>query len=298
MASYRNVRLRIGESDEPESDDERYAGVREALAPEYADLPNEAIEALLENLYPGADPADIESFFSSLKKVGKAAAKIGKKALPGVIQGVTKGAALGPFGMIAGGIAGGALSAASKGAFGRRVGGAVRGIAKRLPSRGAIANLVGSPAATQLLRAINRPEINQALRSLSMGGAGRRNVNIGGVNVPTGAVTTALRQLLEQVETELHEFTAGESGGAPQYLLGSDGEFAVDPTDETARADRVLELLARAEAAEGGFRRAEQYEYYRVEEYDEDDEAAEEDELTPEDRARILYPGVYSSIDD
>jgi hypothetical protein len=104
--------------------------------------------------------------------------------------------------------------------------------------------------------------------------------------------------LLEQVETELHEFTAGESGGAPQYLLGSDGEFAVDPTDETARADRVLELLARAEAAEGGFRRAEQYEYYRVEEYDEDDEAAEEDELTPEDRARILYPGVYSSIDD
>lgn len=314
MATYRGAGIRSRESDEPEQyRHDPYPSLREALAADYAGLAPEAIEQIVEHLYPGADPVDVEGFFSTLKKVGKAAAKFGQKALPGVISGATSGAALGPFGALAGGLAGGVLSAATGG--GRKSGGlptrlpsraALAGLASAAPGIGrAVSGLASSPAAAQLLRVVNRPEIGQALQALAMGGAGRKNVNVGGMSIPTGAITTALRGLLERVETELHERTAGDSSGTPLYLLGNDGEFAVDPTDEQARGERVIELLARAEAAEGIARESQEsarYRQYRTERYRDDDEwvevddeSAGDDEVEPEDQARLLYPGVYGS---
>jgi hypothetical protein len=318
MARYRYVRVRSRESDEPEQNNhDPYPNLREALAPDYADLAPEAIELLVEQLYPGADPADVEGFFDTLKKAGKAAAKFGQKALPGVISGATSGAALGPWGALAGAIGGGAMSAFSGGKGKQGPGGSTRlpsraalaGLAKAVPGvGGALSGLASSPAAGKLLRVINTQPVGQALQALAMGGAGKQNVNIGGMSVPAAAITNALRGLFEQVETELHERTAGESNGTPLYLLGNDGEFAVDPTDEHARGERVIELLARAEAAEvaanesngpGRYRSA-RAAYYREDDESADDESAddewaEDDEVAPEDQARLLYPGVYES---
>lgn len=308
MTSYRDMWAR---PDERESYGE-YTSVRESLSTEYASLPDETIESLIESLYPGADPEDVENLFKSLKNAGKAVAKIGQKALPGMIQGATTGMALGPWGALAGGLAGGALSAASGGGKGRRGGGmlgsagrmlggiaknvprgALAAIGKQVPGLGAVAGLAGSPAAAQLLSMLNQPAVGQALRSLAMGGAGKPNVNVGGMSIPNGAITTTLRQLLERVETEMHELSTGESNGTPRYLLNDYGEFAVDPTDESARAERVMEILAAGEAFDDDSSESDDERYYEA--YAEDDEYSEDDEISPGDQARILYPGVYES---
>ena len=229
-----------------------YPTLREALSPEYAELAPEQIESLVESMYPDVSAEDLESFFSSLKKVGRSVGRIAKRALPGVIQGATTGAALGPWGALAGGIAGGALSAATRGrgraTGGRRVsrpGAPGARASGPVPGRAALSQLAGSPAATQLLRTLGRPEVNQALMALAMGGAGRGNVKIGNVSVPTGAITSTLRRLLERAETELHESRAGEATGTPLYLLDEAGEFLVDPTDEDQRADLVSSFSRR-----------------------------------------------------
>ncbi|MBI4902280.1 MAG: hypothetical protein HY820_01510 [Acidobacteria bacterium] len=301
MANYRDVMVKLRESSDDESRNhgDRYPYVREALAPEYSGLPSEAIEGILETLYPATDPEDVENFFRTLSRAGRSVGRVAKTALPGMIQGATTGAALGPWGALAGGLAGGAMSIAS--GAGRRpaggMGGGRRGGGRGLPNRaGSIQHLASSPAAGQLLQTINRPEVMQALSALAMGGAGRRNINAGGVSVPTGAITTALRHLLEQVEDEMHEWTAGEPG-SPMYLMGGDGEFAVDPTDEQARAERVIELLARSEAYEDESESDDEgYEVFRVNLSEEDEWADDSDEADdPRHQARTLYPGVYES---
>ena len=70
-----------------------YPNIRASLAPEYADLGSEAIEQLVESIYPDLSAEDLEGFFSNaLGAIGG----VVKNALPGVIQGATTGSALGP----------------------------------------------------------------------------------------------------------------------------------------------------------------------------------------------------------
>jgi hypothetical protein len=120
-------------------------------------------------------------------------------------------------------------------------------------------------------------------------------VRIGNVPVPTGAITNALRRLLERAESEFHEQTAGENAGTPLYLLDDAGEYVVDPADDDARADLVVEMLELADAAEapesGEFDDGDIEEYYD-ETWWEGDDLEFDDDLSPEDEAELLYEGV------
>ncbi len=114
--------------------------------------------------------------------------------------------------------------------------------------------------------------------SMVAGRAGRRNVNVGGVPVPTGAITNLLRTLTERAATELHEFTASEPTGVPLYLLDEFGEMAVDPADDDARAEAVLTLLADSASAD-----EEAWQEDIEDAYDEDyDDADDDDEYDEE----------------
>ena len=152
-------------------------------------------------------------------------------------------------------------------------------------------------AGSQLLRTVARPQVIQALTSLALGGAGRRNIRVGNVNLPIGAITNALRMLLERTEAEAHAWAAGESSGTPGYLLDDAGEYLVDPIDADERADLVLELLASADGFDEPY------------EFDVDDESelefvyldpieawSDEDD---DDVGELLYEGVdYDALDD
>lgn len=276
-----------------------YPSLREALSAEYTDLPDEDIEALVQSLYPDVSAEDLEGFFNSLKKAVHSVGKVAKRALPGVVQGATTGAAAGPWGALVGSIAGGALRAATGGRGGgggrvTRSTSAGGGQAARLLGRGALRQLSDSPAAAQLLKILGQPQVTQALMSMAMGGAGKGTVRVGNVPVPTGAITNALRRLLERAESEFHGQKAGESAGTPLYLLDDTGEFVVDPTDDDARADLVIELLELADAADAlGSGEFEDEEIAEVDgEGWEDDYTEFDDDLSPDDEAELLYQGV------
>ncbi|HEY3569634.1 MAG TPA: hypothetical protein VGP73_17005 [Thermoanaerobaculia bacterium] len=259
-----------------------YPELRELLAPEYAELPPERLEAVLEYSLGGGSVEDMESFWSSVKDFGRAAGGVLQKALP--VVGTVAGTALGgPVGAAIGGAAGQALSGALGGALsgpnrgrGQRVlsglaGGALQGVSgalggggalgKALPGPlGAVAGAVapalgglaggGSPAAAQLARTITRPETLQALLSMVLGGAGRRQVPVGGTPVPVSAFANLLGQLASQASAEYHQTIAGESAGAPMYLLDGAGEFIGDPADPASRAEVLLRRFAEADALE------------------------------------------------
>src|SRR5262245_58914275 len=100
-----------------------YPDVRAALAPEYAKLAPEEIDALFERTFgPAVAAEDVEDIFGSIGKfagdvghtvsnVAKKAAPVAMSVLPGVAQGAMAGAALGPLGMLGGAVLGGAGSA-------------------------------------------------------------------------------------------------------------------------------------------------------------------------------------------
>lgn len=274
-------------------EEESFPAIREALGEDYAALPADQVADLVETLYPGVDAEDIENFFSSLRHAGRGIGRVARRALPGVIQGATAGAALGPWGALAGGLAGGALSAVGSG-MGRQTRPRSSNHLARAAALGRTAPR-RAPAAARLLRAINRPEVTRALSALALGGAGRGSVRVGGANVPVSAIANALRGLLEQVQEEHHAAGLGRSSASPTYLLDSDGEFAVDPTDDNARAERVLQLLDAAdredEMADARLAWVEAYEEGFEASYEDFDDESDGDDA--EDAAALIYPGVH-----
>lgn len=89
----------------------KYPYLRSVLAPEYAALPTEQLEALMESQYgQGAVEQYDEYFEGFLSDVGKFAAKaapVVTNIAGGVVKGATTGASLGLPGIIAGAVAGG-----------------------------------------------------------------------------------------------------------------------------------------------------------------------------------------------
>lgn len=292
-----------------------YPELRELLAPEYSELSPERLEAVLEFSLGGGSPEDMESFWSSVKDFGRAAGGVLQKALP--VVGTVAGTALGgPVGAAVGGAAGQALSGALGGALsgpnrgrGQRIlsglaGGALQGVSgalggggakgalgKALPGPlGAVAGAVapalgalaggGSPSAAQLARTITRPETLQALLSMALGGAGRRQVPVGGTPVPVSAFANLLGQLAGQASAEYHQTIAGESAGTPMYLLDGAGEFIGDPADPASRAEVLLRRFAEADALEAAEADDEAWREAWDEDWDEaDDLEAEYDEF-------------------
>ncbi|HEU4364169.1 MAG TPA: hypothetical protein VFT13_01755 [Candidatus Krumholzibacteria bacterium] len=222
-------------------EEERFWNLREILSSEYADLSDDQIEAALDGVLGEGAAENLEGFWKQAKNIGGTLGKYAQGALPGVIQGATAGAALGPMGIVGGALSGGAISVAQQATAKRppatpRRAGAATTSAAPLPN--------GSAAAGQLLQLLSRPEIVQSLLAMAMGAAGKPSVRVGQTPVPVGAVTNLLGALANQASVEHHALTAGEVSGSPAYLLDSHGEFVCDPTSATERAGVLLELLA------------------------------------------------------
>jgi hypothetical protein len=258
-------------------EDDPYPLIRTALAPEFAGLSAEDVESILES--NGIEAAAMEGFFDDVGHAFSSAAKtvapVAAKALPGVISGAAAGCALGPWGCLGGALIGGVGSALSGGgskpaspaaasspastiasaipavlgAVGGG-GGAASGIAAALP---AVAGLLGgaggaagdktNPAAV-LLGLLQNPSVQQALMSMSLGGAGRKDVSVGGTAVPASAFANLVSTVGSKAFTKA-EAAAEPSEDLPEYLY-SNGNLTADPAIPSERAARLLEMLGEA----------------------------------------------------
>lgn len=229
-----------------------YSEIREILASEYRDLPDESIEALVQQSFGSASAEDIESFLSGLKKVGGVVTKALPTVLP--VVGTVAGTAFGgPVGAALGGtlgnLAGGSVQAATAGGKpgGKRRRPKPAAFAKTaLKGAKAVAGAIapaGSPAAAQLLGVLNRPEILQSLMAMIAGPAGRPNIPVAGNPVPVGAFANLIGTLANQAAAEYNATAAQEGESIPTYLLSESGDFLVDPAVPEERAGVLLSML-------------------------------------------------------
>jgi len=241
-----------------------YANLRENIASQYAELSDEQLEVAFER--NGMDAAAMEGFFDDLGKFASSAGKAVLKAAPsilpvaGTIVGTAFGGPIGAqLGGTLGGLAGKAVGAATGqpsagggGGLGGLLGGS-GGIGGLLGGSGGIGGLVsgglgsllgGSPAASQLLQTITKPETIQALGSMAMGAMGKPNVSVGGASVPVGAFGTLLKSLIGQAETQYAEaIAAAEGDGTPGYMRDFSGQAVSDPAVPLNRAIALYQLL-------------------------------------------------------
>jgi hypothetical protein len=94
--------------------DTDYPAVRRVMGEHRHRLDDDALESVLEELFPDSDPADVESFMGTIQRFGKEVAPIAQRALPGAVQGAMTGSSMGLYGALAGaalGATGAALSA-------------------------------------------------------------------------------------------------------------------------------------------------------------------------------------------
>jgi hypothetical protein len=255
-----------------------FPAVRRVMGSERHRLDDDALEAILAELFPGSDPEDVEDFMGSLQRFGRQAAPVAQRALPGAISGATQGAAVaGPWGALAGAVGGGAasaLSGARPSAPGRAAPPA------RPPSASPTAAAGGTPppalaaqqpavlaeppphaagqpppaspvaataAAAQLLALLSRPETMQALQALLLPGLGRSTVQVGPGEVPPAAFANAIAETAALV-AEAAALPLEEP--ATDYLFDSEGHARGDIANPSARAALLLSDLAAVAAAE------------------------------------------------
>jgi hypothetical protein len=228
--------------------------LRENIASQYAELSDEQLEvAFARN---GMDAAAMEGFFDDLGKFASSAGKAVLKAAPSIlpVAGTIVGTAFGgPIGAQLGGTLGGLAGKAVGAATGQPSAGGGGGLGGLLGGSGGIGGLVsgglgsllgGSPAASQLLQTITKPETIQALGSMAMGAMGKPNVSVGGASVPVGAFGTLLKSLIGQAETQYAEvIAAAEGDGTPAYMRDFSGQAVSDPAVPLNRAIALYQLL-------------------------------------------------------
>jgi hypothetical protein len=235
--------------------------VRDLLAPEYQDLGDDDVDAVLRGAL-GEDVSleNVEDFWSTVLQ-----------ALPAVLPvvGTAIGAIGGPAGMAAGGALGGLAGKAVAAATPttppprtgpppprRRAAAAVRG--RSAPSTGVAPaptkptvapGVPAVPAAGQLLSVLFRPELLQALLAMTLGGAGRSDVPVGTISVPLGAFTNLISVLANQAAAQYD--AAVPVGGAeiPEYVREPSGALKCDPAIPEARAEVLLRMLHETDEA-------------------------------------------------
>lgn len=255
-----------------------FPALRASLEPRFAQVDTDQLRALVQQVYgSGASPEDVESFFGSIGRgfqhAAGAVGRFAQQALPGVASGALAGSALGPWGALAGAIAGGAGSvlSRSRNPTARAIGGGINtaanvvstvrggGAGGALGALGSIAGgglgAAGNPlagrqggGANQLLAMLSRPEIMSALQSALMGGFGRQSVAVGGQELPTHMLMSALGTVAQRAAHEAAE-AAGEAAEAVPGFLSEAGEaLGLDVEDAEGRADTLLTLLALSPA--------------------------------------------------
>jgi hypothetical protein len=107
----------------------------------------------------------------------------------------------------------------------------------------------GSPAASQLLQTITRPETLQALASMAMGSSGRTDIPVGTTSVPVNAFSNLISVLAGQAEAEYSESIARAESAVPEYMQGASSEARGDPAVEEDRARALYEFLSEQDAS-------------------------------------------------
>lgn len=220
--------------------DEAYVddGVRELLAPEYRDLSDEQLEAVLHESFGDVSLEDVEDIWNTLGQVAGAVLPVLGPVLGGVVGG--------PVGAAVGGALGGAAGKAVGAAAGKP------GATKPAPPKSPAARSVRPPrtptpaAAAQLLALLFRPEVLQALFAMALGPAGRRDVPVEGTPVPPAAFANLLSVLAGQAAREQSDVTDGGED-IPEYLLDGGGEVKCDVAVPEERAEALRDMLARAD---------------------------------------------------
>jgi hypothetical protein len=208
-----------------------YPRLRASLAPDYAELSDEQLDAIVAEVYGRAVTAeDVESFWSDigrgfqnvangLGQFAQQAAPVVSRALPSIAQGALTGASVGgPWGALAGALAGGAGSVLSqqRDPTLRGIGGAIGGVTQLA------ANFTGGGALSNLAR----------VGLGALGGTGRDG---GGLGNLAGAALGALQQ------------RGGAAGVLGQVASAAAPQLAGALPGQGASANALMGLLSRPE---------------------------------------------------
>jgi hypothetical protein len=107
---------------------------------------------------------------------------------------------------------------------------------------------------------LSNPQLQQALQQPAMGPAAPRTISLPmpargqqrgsrQATIPLGAVMNAIYALAGQSMEQLNANTREDDPAVPEYLVGEDGEFLVDPASSEARAGLVARLFEISETA-------------------------------------------------
>jgi hypothetical protein len=263
-----------------------YPLLRSSAHPRWERLPPERFERVVASEL-WAEAEDVESFLSGLQDFGRNAGAVFQRAMPGVVQGASTGAAFGPWGALIGALGGGAASALSGPAAAPPRGPAPPAVpavpvAAAPAPPPAVAPVAPAPPpvapapAASLLGLLGRPEVVQALGALALGPNGRPSVQVGSTPVPVAAVANMLSSLAAQSAAAAPVVARpGEDvEELPAYLRRDDGSLRVlDPSSSQDRAEALLELF---ESTPSPYSWGEDQEDQEdVEEYEAADEGAE-----------------------
>lgn len=122
------------------------------------------------------------------------------------------------------------------------------------PVRPGVAAQPGAPGrppmnyTAQFASLLSNPQIMQAIRSaLFRGREGVLHVGSDGtpVRIPTSDVMATISRLARESALELNALAGEDTAEIPEYLIGEDGEFVVDPEFDEDREALVLEYLRR-----------------------------------------------------
>jgi hypothetical protein len=245
-------------------------GLRYCLRPEYAGLPEEDLDRIIEASVSDLPGDAGEDFLSTLSSVGKAVLPALQKAAPDVASGAASGAALGPWGAVIGAGAGLASSLlksqakprpttptpaaapASPGApapaapasatpASTQPSAPVAAASAPAPAPAAPPALpTGQGAAATLLSLFQNPTVQQAVLSQVLGASGSQEVpTAAGKNVPRGAINALLSLLLNKASDELPE----AESISEDYLQDATGKYLIDPASFDQQAALVLSYL-------------------------------------------------------
>jgi hypothetical protein len=252
----------------PLYDSSTYDAIRQVLRPEYRNLSDAEIDALLQRILRRMSPAEVEGFWDTVKDVAGQLLPVAGAAVGtyfGGPAGTAIGAQLGQTGAqlirpqkpATRAPAPAAPAAAPAGAAAPAE--APPGVAAPEPAPAAPAAPPptaapaaapippgGTSAVAQLMSLIQNPAFLKSLLSQVLGPGGQPTVPVGSQGTPVsfGPVLNALTSLAGKAAEEAAEaYPGAESVEATAYLVDPSGNFLVDPADPDARAQRLLELL-------------------------------------------------------
>jgi hypothetical protein len=254
--------------------DTDYPAVRRVMGEHRHRLDDDALESVLEELFPDSDPADVESFMGTVQRFGKEVAPIAQRTLPGAVQGAMTGASIGgPYGALAGaalGATGAALSAPqgpsmpvapatptapvqppatpaqSPATPVQQPATPVQSPATPAQPPASAATTPGLPmtpqaAASALLEVLTNKATFAALLAVLMKAAGRSTVKVGDKDVPSAAFANAISEfaaIAAESDTGIEATT--------DYLYGDSGWPRGDLASPLERAEILLSDLREA----------------------------------------------------